>query len=117
MDYIKELKRLYKEQEDYYVKTYLDYGCMNYDSITKAIEKTKVDQLQFLINHLKTKHQEQDWTLCKDKLPPRRTLVLVKTWRDGPEYFYKRSFFGLKWLNKGGRKKEEISPSDVWRFI
>jgi hypothetical protein len=116
MDYIKELKKKYDEEEALYFKNHVDLGCERFNDVGRVISKARLDQLGALINLLKAKSRE-DWINVKDRFPPKRTLVLVKEWLDGPENFYKRSFFGLKWLNKGGSKKAEIKPSDVWKFI
>jgi hypothetical protein len=116
MNIIKELEKIYNEEEALFIKNYVDLGCCQYNDIGKLVAKTRLDTLQYLIR--KFLIQEEEWISCKDKLPPKRTLVMVKDCEnDSYPRFRKRSYFGLRWLNSNGAYTDEIKPSNLWRVI
>lgn len=116
MDYIKELLRLYDEERALYIENYVDLGCCQYNDISKLVAKTRVELLQDLVR-IFSSHKEE-WVCCKDRLPPKRTLVMVKDYdNDRSPKFRKRSYFGLTWLNSRGAYMDEIKPCNLWRPI
>lgn len=116
MDYIKKLERLCEEEEKSYIRNYINLGCVAHSDIAKMVQYTKLNQLKSLLEHFKG--QKEEWFCCKDKLPPKRTLVMMKHTSDDRYPIYrKRSLFGLNWLNKGGKYQDEIRPTDYWRSI
>lgn len=116
MDYIKELKRRYDEQHALYIKEYVDLGCCKYNDIDKLIARTRLEQLEQLLKSF-SDHKEE-WVYCKERLPAKRTMVMVKEYEtDRSPRYRKRSYFGLKWLNSSGAYVDEIKPCNLWKPI
>ena len=79
------------------------------------MSQARISALKEIINLISNK---EEWICCKDSLPPKRTLVMVKDFEtDRSPRFRKRSYFGLRWLNSSGAYVDEIKPFNLWRPI